>query len=147
MIWRRGTIYVPIVISIWIAQNVDLYAVSWWTNNDQVGLYRLANRLGAFLDYFTAAMFMAWTPLRGTSTFRGGGRGARPDGARRKLLTYFLLAGLLLVLLMTVAADTLVRIAPPAYAAAAPLIPLMGRPSSLMGSTSPSTDSHPFRRR
>jgi O-antigen/teichoic acid export membrane protein len=126
MILRRGLIYVPIIISIWIAQNVDIYTLSWFASEDQVGLYRLANRVGAFLDYFTAALFMAWTPLRGTSTFAAAVAERGKEVLGGKLLTYFALAGLLLVLLMTVAADTLVRIAPPAYAAAAPLIPLMG---------------------
>ena len=71
MILKRGGVYVPILISLWIAQNVDIYALSWFTNNDQVvGLYRLASRYGAFLDYFTAALFMAWTPLRQTSAFQ-----------------------------------------------------------------------------
>ena len=126
MIVLRGRIFVPIIISIWIAQNVDIYALSWFAPEEEVGLYRLANRLGAFLDYFTAALFMAWTPLSGTSTFAAAAaeRGKEVLGGR--LLTYFLLAGFLLVLFMTVAADTLVRIAPPDYAEAAPLIPLMG---------------------
>ena len=122
----QGAPYIPIVLSIWIVQNLDLYAVSWWTNNDQVGLYRLANRYGAFLDYFTAALFMAWAPLRATSTFQAVTAERPFEALGGALLTYFVLAGLLLILLMTVAADTLVRVAPPAYAAAAPLIPLMG---------------------
>jgi O-antigen/teichoic acid export membrane protein len=126
MILGQGAPYIPIVLSIWIVQNLDLYAVSWWTNNDQVGLYRLANRYGAFLDYFTAALFMAWAPLRATSTFQAATAQRRFEALGGSLLTYFVLAGLLLILLMTVAADTLVRVAPPAYAAAAPLIPLMG---------------------
>ena len=126
MILRRGRILVPIIISIWIAQNVDIYALSWFAPEDEVGLYRLANRMGAFLDYFTAALFMAWTPLAGSSTFVAAVAQRGKDALGGRLLTYFMLAGLLLLLAMTVAADTLVRIAPPAYSDAAPLIPLMG---------------------
>jgi O-antigen/teichoic acid export membrane protein len=125
-ILRQGGPYVAIVLSIWFVQNLDLYAVSLWTNNEQVGLYRLANRYGAFLDYFTAALFMAWAPLRATPTFQAVTAERRFEELGGALVTYFVLAGLLLILLMTVAADTLVRVAPPAYAAAAPLIPLMG---------------------
>ena len=126
MILRRGRIMIPIVISIWIAQNVDIYALSWFAPEDEVGLYRLANRMGAFLDYFTAAMFMAWSPLRRSSTFAAAVQQRGKEVLGGRLLTYFMLAGLLLLLLITVAADTLVKIAPPAYADAAPLIPLMG---------------------
>ena len=126
MIARRGRIMVPIIISIWIAQNVDIYTLSWFAPEDEVGLYRLANRMGAFLDYFTAALFMAWTPLRGSSTFAAAVAQRGKDALGGRLLTYFVLAALLLLLLITVAADTLVRVAPPDYSEAAPLIPLMG---------------------
>ncbi len=127
MILKRGGVYVPILISLWIAQNVDIYALSWFTNNDQVvGLYRLASRYGAFLDYFTAALFMAWTPLRQTSAFQAAVTKSGKEHLGGSLLTMFVLAGALIILLMTAGADILVRIAPPEYAAAAPLIPLLG---------------------
>ena len=126
MILRRGRILVPIIISIWIAQNVDIYALSWFAPEDEVGLYRLANRMGAFLDYFTAALFMAWTPLAGSATFVAAVAQRGKDALGGRMLTYFMLAGLLLLLAMTVAADTLVRVAPSDYSDAAPLIPLMG---------------------
>jgi O-antigen/teichoic acid export membrane protein len=126
-ILSRGGIFVPVLIALWIAQNVDIYAVSYFTNNDQVvGLYRLAGRFGAFLDYFTAALFMAWTPLLQTPTFAAAVKTRGKEALGGRLLTYFIMVGLFLVLAMTAAADGLVHIAPPAYAAAAPLIPLIG---------------------
>jgi O-antigen/teichoic acid export membrane protein len=127
MILKRGGIFVPILISLWVAQNVDVYAVSYFTNDDRVvGLYRLAGRFGAFLDYFTAALFMAWTPLVQTPTFAAAIKSRGKEALGGKLLTYFVMIGLLLILIMTAAADFLVRIAPPAYGAAAPLIPVIG---------------------
>jgi O-antigen/teichoic acid export membrane protein len=127
MILKRGAIFVPILISLWVAQNVDIYALSYFTNNDQVvGLYRLASRFGAFLDYFTAALFMAWTPLAQTPTFAAAIQKRGKEALGGRLLSYFVMIGLFLILAMTAAADTLVRIAPPAYADAAPLIPLLG---------------------
>jgi O-antigen/teichoic acid export membrane protein len=127
MILKRGGIFVPILISLWIAQNVDIYAVSYFTNDDRVvGLYRLAGRFGAFLDYFTAALFMAWTPLVQTPTFAAAIKTRGKEALGGKLLSYFVMIGILLILIMTAAADGLVRIAPPAYAAAAPLIPVIG---------------------
>jgi O-antigen/teichoic acid export membrane protein len=127
MILGKGAIFVPILISLWIAQNVDVYAVSYFTNDDRVvGLYRLAGRFGAFLDYFTAALFMAWTPLIQTPSFAAAVKSRGKEALGGKVLTYFIMIGLLLILAMTAAADGLVHIAPPAYAAAAPLIPLIG---------------------
>jgi O-antigen/teichoic acid export membrane protein len=127
MILRRGAIFVPILISLWIAQNVDIYALAFFTDDDEiVGLYRLASRFGAFLDYFTAALFMAWTPLAATSTFAAAIKTRGKEALGGRLLSYFVIIGLFLILALTAAADTLVRIAPPEYAAAAPLIPLLG---------------------
>jgi O-antigen/teichoic acid export membrane protein len=127
MILKRGGIFVPILISLWIAQNVDIYALSFFTDNDQVvGIYRLASRFGAFLDYFTAALFMAWTPLAQTPTFAAAIQKRGKEALGGRLLSYFVMIGIFLILVMTAAADGLVRIAPPAYAAAAPLIPLLG---------------------
>jgi hypothetical protein len=127
MILKRGGIFVPILISLWIAQNVDVYAISYFTNDDRVvGLYRLAGRFGAFLDYFTAALFMAWTPLVQTPTFAAAIKTRGKEALGGRLLSYFVMIGILLILIMTAAADGLVRIAPPAYADAAPLIPVIG---------------------
>ncbi len=125
MIVRRGAIFVPIIASFWIAQNVDLFALSRYASDEQVGLYRLAGRIGAFVSYFSAALFMAWTPLARTSVFVAAERERGRDVIGGSLLTYFVIGGMILVLGMTVAADGLVRIAPPEYEDAAPLIPLL----------------------
>ena len=125
MIFRRGALYVPIIMSFWIAQNVDLFALSKFAPDVEVGLYRLAGRFGAFLSYFSSALFMAWSPLTRTPTFVA----AHEQRGRHQLggtfLTYYVLGGSLLVLALAVGADALVRIAPPSYADAAPLIPIV----------------------
>jgi len=125
MFIRRGGVYVPIILSFWVAQNVDLFALSKFAPDVEVGLYRLATRIGAFVSYFSSALFMAWTPLRDTSTFMAAERERGRELLGGTFLSYFVLGGTLLVLAVTVAADTLVRIAPPAYANAAPLIPVV----------------------
>ena len=124
-ILRRGVVFVPIIASFWIAQNVDLFALSRYASDDQVGLYRLAGRIGAFLSYFSSALFMAWTPLVATPTFIAARSEQGEDVLGGRLLGYFVSGGLLLLLALTVTADGLVRIAPPAYEDAAPLIPLL----------------------
>ena len=124
-ILRRGVIFVPIIASFWIAQNVDLYALSRYATDEEVGLYRLAGRIGAFLAYFSSALFMAWTPLVTTPTFAAASHEQGEEVLGGKLLGFFVTGGLLLLLAVTVTADGLVKIAPPAYAEAAPLIPLL----------------------
>jgi O-antigen/teichoic acid export membrane protein len=125
MILRRGALYVPIIVSFWIAQNVDLYALSKFAPDVEVGLYRLAGRFGAFLSYFSSALFMAWSPLVRTPTFAAAAQVRGRDLLGGTFVTYFVMGGAFLVLALTVGADLLVRIAPPAYADAAPLIPLV----------------------
>src|SRR3954462_4733003 len=69
---------------------------------------------------------MAWAPLVQTPPFAAAVKSRGKEALGGRLLTYFVMVGILLILLMTAAADGLVRIAPPAYGAAAPLIPLIG---------------------
>ncbi len=125
MILRRGAIFVPVVASFWIAQNVDLYALSRFATDSQVGLYRLAGRIASFVHYFSSALFMAWTPLARTLTFRAAEKEHSREVIGGTMLTYFVLGGMLLILGLTVTADGLVRIAPSSYADAAPLVPLL----------------------
>lgn len=122
---RRGAVFVPIVVAFWIAQNVDLYALSRFASDEQVGLYRLAARIGAFVAYFSSALFMAWTPLVRTPAFKATQRSQGQDVLGGTLLSFYVIGGMLLLIALTVTADGLVRIAPPAYEDAAPLIPLL----------------------
>jgi O-antigen/teichoic acid export membrane protein len=126
MILRRGAIFIPVVASFWIAQNVDLYALSRFATDTQVGLYRLAGRIASFIHYFSSALFMAWTPIARTLTFRAAEKEHSREVIGGTMLTYFVLGGMLLILGLTVTADGLVRIAPSSYADAAPLVPLLG---------------------
>jgi O-antigen/teichoic acid export membrane protein len=126
MILRRGAIFIPVVASFWIAQNVDLYALSKFASDADVGLYRLAGRIASFIHYFSSALFMAWTPLARTLTFRAAEKEHSREVIGGTMLTYFVLGGMLLILGLTVTADGLVRIAPSSYEDAAPLVPLLG---------------------
>lgn len=124
-ILRRGVIFVPIIVSFWIAQNVDLFALSRYASDEDVGLYRLAGRIGAFVSYFSSALFMAWTPLVATPTFAAARREQGEDVLGGTMLSYFVTGGMLLLIALTVTADGLVRIAPSSYSDAAALIPLL----------------------
>lgn len=123
-ILRSGASYVPIVLAFWLVQNGDLFALSRFASDADVGLYRLAGRVGSVAMYATSALLTAWVPLRRTTVYA---RAAEEHGMRLggTLFAYFCLFGMGVLLVMTVGADVLVQIAPPAYADAAPLIPLI----------------------
>lgn len=120
---RRGASYVPITLSFWIVGQGDLFALSRYALTADVGLYRLASRLGAFANYTTGAMMQAWAPLRRTEMHAVAfdEYGMKVGGT---MVTYYCLLSFGILLGMTIGADALVQIAPPAYAGAAPLIPL-----------------------
>ena len=123
-ILRAGLPYVPIILSFWLVQNGDLFALSRFASQHDVGLYRLAGRVGSVAGYGVFAFLTAWIPLRRTVAYAAATEehGLKVSGA---LFTYFFLLGMGIVLALAVGADVLVRIAPPAYASAAPLIPLI----------------------
>ncbi len=121
-----GSRFVALVVALWVVHNADVYVLSRFEAERDVGLYRLAGRVAAFLSYFVSSFLMAWGPLEATSLFQATyARHGRP-GVRSRLITYYLVIALTLLLAMAVSAEVLVRIAAPAYAAAAPLIAPIG---------------------
>jgi O-antigen/teichoic acid export membrane protein len=125
-ILRAGLPFVPIVVSFWAIQNVDLYVLSKYASADDVGLYRLASRVAAVVSYFVSAFLMAWGPLTATSAFMAAAKEHGQAGVGGRLVTYYAIFGLGLVVGLTIAADLLVEIAPPSYSGAAGLIPILG---------------------
>jgi O-antigen/teichoic acid export membrane protein len=124
-ILRRGRIYIPLAIAIWAMHNIDQFILSRYVDAADVGIYRIAARMGAFVSYFTGAYLMAWHPLQLSPLFFAAtgedDRGPARVGAQ--LWTVLILCCAWIVLGMWVGSDLLVHVAPPAYAGAAPLIP------------------------
>lgn len=124
-IFLLGAPVVPVVVAFWVIQNVDIYVLSKFAPDRDVGLYRLGARLASVVSYFVSAFLMAWGPLTLTSTFAAASNERGPVGVGSRLLTYYVITGLGLALLLMLGADLLVTIAPPAYGGAASLVPLL----------------------
>ena len=123
---RFGSPFIPVIASFWVVQNVDLYVLARFASDHDVGLYRLASRIGNLASYLVSAFLMAWTPLQRTSLFAAADH-ERSGGAMRSLMaTYFVVAGLGALVTLAAASDLLILIAGPGYSDAAPLIPLLG---------------------
>lgn len=116
----------PVIAGFWVLQNVDLFILARFVVESDVGIYRLASRIAAVASYISAAVFMAWTPLELTPGLKALDQARGRETLRASLTTYYIviMGGVLLSLALL--ADALVRIAPPAYAAAAPLVPVIG---------------------
>lgn len=120
--WR----FVPVIVGLWVAHNADVLLLSRYAAETEVGLFRLANRVAVFVSYLVSAFLMAWSPLENTSLLQAADSKIGRGGVRARFFTYYAVGGLTVVLVMSIAADVLVRIAAPAYYGAAPLIPLIG---------------------
>jgi O-antigen/teichoic acid export membrane protein len=123
-IMRRGRPLIPVVASVHFIQLADVLILSYFVPSAQVGLYRIANRIGALVSYWTASFHMAWGPLRRDAVHLAVDAEFGRGRVAAVVTTYFVLVTTGVVLAATVLADALVRLAAPAYASAASLIPL-----------------------
>jgi O-antigen/teichoic acid export membrane protein len=121
-----GLVYVPFVIAIWIIQNVDLFILSRFAPDQEVGVYRLANRIGSVVSYIVSAFLIAWVPVSQTPLFDAARRERGVAGLGNLLVFYFALACMYMLLGLTVGANALAQIFPASYGKAAPLIPVVG---------------------
>jgi O-antigen/teichoic acid export membrane protein len=125
-IFRLGTPWVPTVVALWVMHQADVFLLSQFAADSDVGVYRVAARVGAVMSYLVSAFLMAWGPLAADPIAAAVEQETGKRQAGATLTTYFALASLAGILGLAVFADVLVRIAPPAYEDAAPLIPLVG---------------------
>jgi hypothetical protein len=123
---RRAGLYLPIVVSFWVIQQMDLFLLSRYVPKEDVGFYRIAGLMAGIVPFVVSALMMAWSPLTRTPIFAAAGRERGRTAIGGVMTTYFALVAIGLILALTVAADSLIQIAPPAYSDAAPLIPLLG---------------------
>jgi len=111
---------------MWTINNADVLLLSRYVPDPDVGLYRVASRVGVVVSYAVSAFMMAWGPLSRTPLHAAVEKERGWASAGSTLATYFTLGVVALVLALATSADALVRIAPPAYSGAASLIPLIG---------------------
>ena len=123
---RAGSPWVVSGIALWAMQNGDLFLLSRFAAESDVGVYRVAQRVGAVASYAIAAFMMAWGPLSRDPLQAAVDRDRRPGESDALVGQYFVFGSLFLLLGLAAFADVLVRIAAPGYADGAPLIPLIG---------------------
>jgi O-antigen/teichoic acid export membrane protein/predicted esterase len=121
-----GIWFAPLVLGLWVIQNLDLYLISLYMPDDDVALYRVGSRVAALMSYFVSAFLVAWTPLSHTALGRAVEEEVGPTGVAAAIATYYVAVTAWILLGMAMFADLLVRIAPQSYGDAAPLIPLIG---------------------
>lgn len=125
-LFRTGLPYMAITGSFFLIREADVFMISRYMSNPDVALYRVAARVGGLASALVTGVVLAWGPL-----MRGPLRGAlHREGlivtAGARLLTYFWLSAVCLLVALAVMQKLLIHIAPPAYRDAAYLIPLIG---------------------
>jgi O-antigen/teichoic acid export membrane protein/DNA-binding CsgD family transcriptional regulator len=124
-IMRKGRVVIPVVISLWIVQNVDMFVLSRYVPHSDLAPYRVAAQFGLAVTYCTSAFFRAWQPLRRTTASAAVESRFGEDAMRGAMVTYFALMCLTMLIGLTVATETFALVAPRNYTNLPLLIPLV----------------------
>lgn len=119
----RGGPRTPIVMSFWLIQNADVFILSRFISETDLGIYALASRLGIVVSFLPQGFRVAMRPLRKSAAFQAVRDQYGKATVQGQLLGYFVVLCVFSVLAMILGGEILVDLAPPEYAAAAGLIP------------------------
>jgi hypothetical protein len=119
----RGGHRAPIVMSFWLIQNADVFILSRFISDSELGIYALASRLGFVVSFLPQGFRVAMRPLRKSAAFQAVRDEYGKPTVQGQLLGYFTILCIFAVLAMILGGDVLVDIAPASYASAAGLIP------------------------
>jgi len=124
-IMRLGAPRIPVHASFWTINSAQIFFLSRYVSNTDLGIFALAQRAGIVVALLPTGFRRALRPLKRTMAFAAVEDQYGSNVARGQQLCYFLLVTLASLLAITLLADPVVSLVPPAYADAAPLIPLM----------------------
>lgn len=122
-ILKRGAIRAPVMMSYWTVANADVFLLSLYISNADLGVYTLVSRLGFIAAFPPQGFRMAMRPLRKASVFQALEDEYGKAVQRGQLLAYFLIVCISSVLAMLLIGRLLVELVPESFAEAAPLIP------------------------
>ena len=124
-IFRLGAPRIPVHTSFWTINSAQIFFLSRFVSNTDLGIFALAQRAGIVVSLLPTGFRRALRPLKRTTGFAALEHQYGSSVARGWQFGYFMLVVIASLLAITVLADPVVSMAPPAYADAAPLIPLM----------------------
>lgn len=115
---------VPIISSMWVIQNVDVFILSRFVDHHDVGVYQFASRSGFMAAMLPQAFRISLRPLRKGAAYLSMKREYGTPVAQGQLLAYFLLLCMTAVLGVFMVGEALVRNSSGAFTEAAGVIPL-----------------------
>jgi O-antigen/teichoic acid export membrane protein len=122
---RRGAPRIPVVLSMWTLMSADIFILSRFVSDADLGVYQLASRTAIVVALVPGGFRIAMRPLRKSLSFRAVQDEYGRATARGQQLTYFLLLCVIALFGATLAAEVLAHLAPSGYGDAAPLVPLV----------------------
>ena len=123
-ILHRGLIRGPIMMSFWLIVNADVFVLSRYVSDAELGVYTLASRLAFIAAFLPQGFRVALRPLRKAAIFKSVEEQYGRAEQRGQLLGYFVLLCISAILAMVLFGPVIVDIAPDSFADAAPLIPV-----------------------
>jgi O-antigen/teichoic acid export membrane protein len=124
-IYRKGAIRVPLVLSMWVVGYADIFILSRFVSHTDLGTYHLASKAAFLVAILPGGYRKALRPLQKTPMFRAVEDEYGVGNARGVQFGYFTFILAATMLMTTVMATVIVRVAPASYSSAAPLIPLV----------------------
>jgi O-antigen/teichoic acid export membrane protein len=124
-----GLPFFPVLLCGWVIDASDRYILEIFKSRDEVGFYSLAYRFAQVMSIAVSAFSMGWAPLR-YRIFE------RPDAQavyRRIATAYMILISFLGVAIAVFAEEIVDVVAPPSYAKAAGVVPLLVFAYALQG--------------
>ncbi len=120
-----GAIRVPLVLSMWIVGYSDIFILSRFVSHAELGTYHLASKAAFLVAVLPGGYRKALRPLQKTPMFRAVEDEYGVGTARGVQFGYFWLMLIGTLMITTMGAHALLRIAPESYADSAPLIPVI----------------------
>ena len=130
---RRGRPFVLISVTFFLSRNLDLYLLSRFVPSRDVAVYLVASRVGQISSIAVSAALFAWGPLVRGPLRVALERQRALEFARARLVTYYVGLATFAVVVITLLADVLVRVAPSSYSDAAALVPLLALAAAAHG--------------
>ncbi len=125
LILRLGAPRILVHGSFWTISSAQIFFLSRYVGHSNLGIFSLAQRAGIVVSLLPTGFRRALRPLKRTMAFAAVEDQYGSAVARGQQLGYFLLVTIGSLLAITLFSDPLVSVAPPSYANAAPLIPLL----------------------
>jgi O-antigen/teichoic acid export membrane protein len=123
-ILHRGLVRGPIMMSFFTIASADVFLLSLYVSDADLGVYTLASRVGFIAAFLPQGFRVALRPLRKAAIYRSVEEQYGRAEQRGQLLGYFVLVCISAVFAMVLIAPITVHIAPDSFADATPLIPL-----------------------